>query len=296
MSSSAWQAGHSSEPGPGLVIASTSTVHQALSNRPPIAGMPGAEDRIWSAVSLLTSRPENLSAADWRPWHASTRRYRLVTQPLAVLPDDSIVIAPSYCTRSATVYDLYLTQGKLPWSEEPPPTLRMALAAWREQRNSQLEKDVASTLEALGYNCMTRISKSRQLGVPSLAGEEDVVAGLGRFTRDLADRGEDRADHSPCRRSADIWRGPTSPTKRRRPTRSNSPESTRIFGCTQTSLPPYAEAPGRPRNSRTRSGRSATRPTCPGGVREWPCLLRHAPGPRENTHRPGTGQNREPIA
>ena len=159
------------------VIADVSTVHQVLGGMPLGIGQPDAEDRIRLAVSLLTSRQENLSAADWRPWHASTRRYRLLTQPLAVLSDDSIVIAPSYCARSATVYDRYLTQGKLPWSEEPPPALRKALAAWREQRNSQLEKDVAFTLEALGYNCMTRISKSRQLGVPSLAGEVDVVAG-----------------------------------------------------------------------------------------------------------------------
>jgi hypothetical protein len=166
-----------SESDSGPVIADVNTVHQVLGGMPPVAGQPDAEDRIRSAVSLLTSRPENLSAADWRPWHASTRRYRLLAQPLAVLPDDSIVIAPCYCARSATVYDRYLTQGKLPWSEEPPPALRKALAAWREQRNSQLEKDVAFTLEALGFSCMTRISKPRQLGVPSLAGEVDVVAG-----------------------------------------------------------------------------------------------------------------------
>ena len=166
-----------SRPGPGLVIADATAVRQVLVVKEPFAGQPGAEDRIRSAISLLTSRPDNLSTVDWRPWHANTRRYRLLTQPLPVLPDGSIVIAPSYCARSATVYDRYLTQGKLPWSEEPPLALGKALAAWREQRNRQLEKDVASTLEAQGYNCMTRIRKPRQLGVPSLAGEVDVIAG-----------------------------------------------------------------------------------------------------------------------
>lgn len=169
-----WALGESAA---GPVTADASTLHQVISAT-YLAGQPDAAERTRSAISLLASSQESLQAADWRPWQARSRRYRLLIQPLVALPDNSVLIAPWYCLRSLTVYDRYLTQGKLPWSEEPPPAVDTALAAYSRERNAQLEKDVAADLEAHGYSCKTRVSMNKPwlLGVPSLAGEVDVVA------------------------------------------------------------------------------------------------------------------------
>jgi hypothetical protein len=168
-----------SESGADPVITDPGTIIQVLSGLLSAADEPDGARRMRSAVSLLTSRSEQLRAADWRPWQTRHRRHRLLTQPLAALRDDSIVIAPRYCLLTATVYANYLSQGMLPWSAPPPPPLNQALAEWRDKRNRQLENDVAAALRAAGYMCETRIRETdpQRLGVPSLTGEVDAVAG-----------------------------------------------------------------------------------------------------------------------
>lgn len=141
---------------------------------------PDGEQRIRSAVGLLTSRPGELKSADWRPWHARSRQRRLLTQPIAALRDDFAVIAPHFCLTSASVYLNYLSQGLLPWSSPSPPgALDRALANLRDARNRQLEDDVAAALLAAGYTCEVRIRErnAQRLGVPVLSGEIDAVAG-----------------------------------------------------------------------------------------------------------------------
>lgn len=162
------------------VVTDIDTVIWTLCGLLTFGGEPNGDSRIRSAVGLLTSRPSDLKSADWRPWHARSRQRRLLVQPIAALRDDFVVIAPHFCLTSASVYLNYLTQGLLPWSSPPPPpALDRALAHLRETRNRQLEDDVAAALRTAGYTCETRIRErnARRLGVPSLSGEIDTVAG-----------------------------------------------------------------------------------------------------------------------
>ncbi|HUZ56286.1 MAG TPA: hypothetical protein VMU94_27650 [Streptosporangiaceae bacterium] len=162
------------------VVTDIDTVVQTLSGLLTFSSEPDGESRIRSAVGLLTSRPSDLKSADWRPWHARSRQRRLLVQPIAALRDDFAVIAPHFCLTSASVYLNYLTQGLLPWSSPPPPPeLDRALMNLRDARNRQLEDDVADALRAAGYTCEVRIRKMdpQRLGVPSLSGEIDTVAG-----------------------------------------------------------------------------------------------------------------------
>jgi len=139
---------------------------------------PEGEQRVRAALELLTSTSDELRDADWRPWHARSRQRRLLVQPLPAVADDFIVIAPHFCIRSASVYINYLRQGLLPWTQPPPPAeLERALADLRDQRNRQLENDVAAALEAAGYVVEVRVRETdpQRLGVPSLTGEVDAV-------------------------------------------------------------------------------------------------------------------------
>jgi hypothetical protein len=162
------------------VVTDIDTVVQTLCDLLTFSSEPDGESRIRSAVSLLTSRPSDLESADWRPWHARSRQRRLLVQPIAALRDDLTVIAPHFCLTSASVYLNYLTQGLLPWSSPPPPAaLDRALMNLRDARNRQLEDDVADALRDAGYTCEVRIRETdpQRLGVPSLSGEIDAVAG-----------------------------------------------------------------------------------------------------------------------
>jgi hypothetical protein len=167
------------------VVTDLDTVTQTLAGMLTLSDEPGGADRIRSVIGLLTSRPDELRSADWRPWHARSRQRRLLVQPLAALRDDFIVIAPHFCLGSASVYITYLTQGLLPWSTpQPPAVLERALADFRDERNRQLEDDVADALRAAGYACVVRIRETdpQRLGVPALSGEVDAVAGRAGST------------------------------------------------------------------------------------------------------------------
>jgi hypothetical protein len=162
------------------VVTNVDTLIRTLRDLLTFSSEPDGDDRIRSAVSLLTSRPSELKSADWRPWHARSRQRRLLIQPIAALRDDFSVIAPYFCLTSASVYLNYLTQGLLPWSSPPPPpALDRALMNLRDARNRQLENDVAYALRAAGYTCEVRIRETdpQRLRVPSLSGEIDAVAG-----------------------------------------------------------------------------------------------------------------------
>ena len=169
-----------SESDPDAVITDSGTVIRTLNELLSFSSEPDGDHRIQSAVGLLTSRPSELKSADWRPWHARSRQRRLLVQPIAALRDDFVVIAPHFCLTSASVYLNYLTQGLLPWSSPPPPpVLERALMNLRDTRNRQLENDVANSLRAAGYTCEVRIRETdpQRLGIPSLSGEIDTVAG-----------------------------------------------------------------------------------------------------------------------
>ncbi|WP_182907555.1 hypothetical protein [Microbispora sp. H13382] len=136
--------------------------------------------RVAAAVSMLSSNAAELRAADWKPWHARTRKRRLLIQPLPQLSDGSIVVAPHFCLCSLSVYRNYLSQGQLPWSQPPAPRkVERALEGVRNGRNKALERQVAQLLRDSGWSVIEAVSanKPQRLNVPSLTTEIDAVAG-----------------------------------------------------------------------------------------------------------------------
>jgi hypothetical protein len=165
------------ESGDDVAVATTEELVDHVLEGTVLADDPDGAERARAAIGMLTSTPDRLRGADWRPWHARTRRRRLLIQPLAQLRPDFVVVAPHLCFGSASVYWNYLAQGLLPWSAPAPPEpLARALDDVRDRRNRQLEDDVADTLRGSGYVVQSRIRRPQRLGVPSLSGEIDTVA------------------------------------------------------------------------------------------------------------------------
>ncbi|GAA1127111.1 hypothetical protein GCM10009582_25360 [Arthrobacter flavus] len=136
--------------------------------------------RISAALTVLTSLQGSFENEEWRPWHARTRKSRLLIQPLPVLSSGEYVVAPHYLLASLGVYNQYLDQGQLPWSQPPPPrALDTALSRYRDAKNSALETDLAMLLIQHGWSVESNIkeTKAERLNLRSLATEIDVVAG-----------------------------------------------------------------------------------------------------------------------
>lgn len=141
---------------------------------------PDGAVRIAASLDMLTSLREVFQRDEWRPWHARTRKHRLLIRPLPLLGTDEYVVAPHYLLAALGVYKQYLDQGQLPWSQPaPPPALDTALARFRDAKNTALEMDVAELLRQRGWNVEHNIkeTKAKRLNLPSLATEIDVVAG-----------------------------------------------------------------------------------------------------------------------
>ncbi|WP_449277924.1 hypothetical protein [Leucobacter sp. GX24907] len=133
--------------------------------------------RISNAISLLTITSDELSSSDWSPWLTRTRRHRLLVQPFVGLSEKEILLAPHYLLASLNVYNNYLTQGMLPWSEAAPKLLEAALAARRAARNSDFERILEQHLENRGFKTISRVKPGdhARLGVPAVSTEIDLV-------------------------------------------------------------------------------------------------------------------------
>ncbi|GAB3832544.1 hypothetical protein ACFPIJ_36345 [Dactylosporangium cerinum] len=137
-------------------------------------------ERVNAVVELLTSTGSVFRSVAWRPWLARSRQRRLLVQPLVELTNSAVVLAPHLCFAVLGLYMNYLQQGALPWTQpEPPKAVNEALERIRDERNIALERDVASIVAAAKYSLATRVKMTdpQRLGVPSLSGEIDVVAG-----------------------------------------------------------------------------------------------------------------------
>lgn len=133
-----------------------------------------------AAVTLLTSTSADLSAADWKPWHARSRKRRILIQPLPTLLDGRLVVGPHLCLAVLTIYQRYLDQGQLPWSQpQPPAKVERALEDLRERRNKALERSVGALLRHDGWSVIENVkeNKAGRLNVPHLQTEIDAVAG-----------------------------------------------------------------------------------------------------------------------
>jgi hypothetical protein len=132
-----------------------------------------------ATLELLLLRPAMLQAGIWRPWEARRRSARLETRPLLALSDDELYVLPHWCEGSASIYSRYLLQGLLPWPDpEINPTVRRALADYRDVQNRRLEDEVANDLTATGYRVRKRVrpEDARSIGLATLHGEIDVLA------------------------------------------------------------------------------------------------------------------------
>ena len=99
-------------------------------------------------TASVTSTSADLSATDWKPWQARSRKRRMLIQPLAQRSDGLLVTSPRLCIATANIYVQYLKQGQLPWSQPAPPAaLNKALEATRDARNTALERQVSKALD-----------------------------------------------------------------------------------------------------------------------------------------------------
>ncbi|UWZ36368.1 hypothetical protein Drose_35935 [Dactylosporangium roseum] len=166
--------------GDHLVIVERDDAVAYLLEATDLGEIAGGPDRASAAITVLTSTVPDLQAADWRPWHARSRKRRILIQPLVELPAGTLMIAPFFCYAAMTVYLNYLRQGLLPWSQpEPPKAINRALENIRDERNKALESDVDHLLAGAGYTTRSQVKETDpgRLGVPSLSGEIDTVAG-----------------------------------------------------------------------------------------------------------------------
>ncbi len=136
-------------------------------------------ERLYQAIQMLTSTPEQLSSGDWAPWQTRTRRHRLLVQPLVRYRDAGLLISPQYLLTTLSVYATYLAQGILPWTGDVPNRLEKALADRRKGRNLDFERTLQHELEQRGFHTIARIKPGdhSRLGVPAVTTEIDLVCG-----------------------------------------------------------------------------------------------------------------------
>ncbi|MEV4385469.1 hypothetical protein AB0J68_07020 [Micromonospora sp. NPDC049580] len=164
--------------GAPVARADRDNVLQYLSESAPWAGDDNAVSRCGTALGLVTSTTTAFQAIDWKPWQVRSRHRRVLIQPVVQTPDGTLLVAPHLCHASAQIYLNHLMQGQLPWSQPTPPDkVNAALGAYRNRRNTRLESEVAAMLRQAGYTVLERVKKPKPLGVPSLSGEIDVLAG-----------------------------------------------------------------------------------------------------------------------
>ncbi|MFF1633491.1 hypothetical protein [Leifsonia sp. NPDC058248] len=161
------------------VVTSRDAVRQVLDATDLGADDDGSE-KVQAALALLTSTTDSLSEGEWQPWRTRQRKRRLLAQPIPELSDGTLVISPHYLLTSLRVYQAYLAQGVLPWTQpQPPRALDVALERFRNVKNKSLEDDIAQVLTEHRWNVETNIkeTKARRLNLENLTTEIDVVAG-----------------------------------------------------------------------------------------------------------------------
>jgi hypothetical protein len=168
------------EKGVDVAIASRQQLVDKVVELSTLGTDPDGPARISAALDMLTSLQSAFQSDEWRPWHARTRKRRLLIQPLPLLSSEEYVVAPHYLLASLGVYKQYLDQGQLPWSQPTPPAaLDTALSRFRDAKNTALENDLAELLLQRGWSVESNIkeTKAKRLNLPTLATEIDVVAG-----------------------------------------------------------------------------------------------------------------------
>ncbi|MCS5718469.1 hypothetical protein N1027_09995 [Herbiconiux sp. CPCC 205763] len=163
-----------------VAIATPDQVIRQVLNATELGTDRDAHEKIQAALTLLTSNTDSLAETEWQPWRTRQRKRRLLAQPIPELEDGTVVIAPHYLLTSFKVYQSYLSQGVLPWTQpQPPKDLDQALERFRDARNKFLEEDVSRVLVEYGWSVETNIRETKpgRLNLDALSSEIDAVAG-----------------------------------------------------------------------------------------------------------------------
>ncbi|WP_160479578.1 hypothetical protein [Clavibacter michiganensis] len=174
-------AGWHCTPGEGEVAsASPRSVTAWVLENTELQDQPDGPSVVEAAIALLTSTSAELQKDSWKPWHARTRKRRLLIQPLPLMSTGELLIAPHYLLAALSAYKNYIDQGMLPWSQPAPPgRLDRALESFRNAKNRALEVDVIDALVKDDWRVLGNVkeSKAQRLNVPNLSTEIDAVAG-----------------------------------------------------------------------------------------------------------------------
>ena len=184
-----------------IISASKTEVVQHIVDNTVLGEDSTSGPRVEAGVDSLTSTWADMQNEDWKPWQTKSRRRRVSVRPLVSLRDGTLIVAPHYCFASLSIYQRYLSQGQLPWSQpEPPQLLKAALERFRDSKNRELEDTVASVLRSNGWTVIERIKVGghRRLGIPVVSTEIDIVAGRSDSNRIFVLEVKDPADvYSP---------------------------------------------------------------------------------------------------
>lgn len=162
------------------VVVGQDTVIQHVLSTARYGNESTSSERAQAALAMLASTASDLAAQDWKPWHARSRKRRLLVQPIPALSDGKLVVAPHFCFGAASMYLRYLQQGQLPWSQpQPPRAVDQALAEVRTLRNRALERRVGAALRDEGWSVIEGVKETKpgRLNLPTLRSEIDAVVG-----------------------------------------------------------------------------------------------------------------------
>lgn len=135
-----------------------------------------------AAARWLTLTPEGV-ASDLRGgaiehWELNRRAHRLATRPLVPTSDGRVFVAPWTAGYTRTILAGNLLDGRLPWPDTTlPATVTTALKQYRQDRNTDLERETLTAFEALpDFIAIGNVKKPKVLGLRTLPREIDVVA------------------------------------------------------------------------------------------------------------------------
>jgi hypothetical protein len=101
-----------------------------------------------AALDHLTLDPAEVRIEGIAHAEQERRRHRLATRPLALLPDDALLVMPWRVRATQQVYLNYLLDGRLPWhSSELPEDVRNAFNNFRTYLNESLEREASQAAQ-----------------------------------------------------------------------------------------------------------------------------------------------------
>ena len=138
-----------------------------------------SEDECRNALERLTLRGPDIATdrRDSEHWETERRAARIAVRPF-VEHGDELRVLPWTADTALTIYGNYLGDGRLPWPNESiPDTVLIAMERYRQDRNSQLERECAAALQQTDLIIRSNIKprKAWKIGIVELPGEIDLL-------------------------------------------------------------------------------------------------------------------------